>query len=951
MQFTFEKKQRRRLYLSFTLIFLICAVFVYGTYFLTGHELIWHLDGANQHLPLMQKYRQILKDFLTDPTKPFEQWSWHMGLGTDTFSVYSYYLIGDVFAYLTLLFPAGKMVFAYQFLIILRLYCAGLSFVFFVSHFKDLKDHAILCGSLVYLFNAYLLYSNVAQPFFTLPFIIFPLIITAIEKVLQDGSFWPLYLVFSWMLISNFYFAYVMGLGAMVYLALRWFISYRKSGKVFGKLCKLASATLFSLLTSAFMLIPEIYAVMHSTRSASAFANGLKVYPLYYYLALPSQLINGGNRDFYFWSALGFCSLAFFAIIYILAKRRKYPVLATLFGFSFVMLLIPACGAFFNGMMSPSNRWTLMLCLPVGLASAILVQNITQLSKKMLKLFTIALVAYLAVITSTYYFQNNERIFIPIIFLAIFWAVIYVINTADIKSGSLVMLFVSLGNVCLNAVYFEAPFNGGYSNEMLDSGAYVRLSENRYAGLEQDLDEKNDFYRVSTLSQNYFFGSDYHMYNALNDKLYSLNSYYSLQNKDLGNFSTLMQNTQYESNIPLGQVSDRTILNDFFGVRYLFVRINQPNADKIPAGFVLDKTTRRITDPNGNSKLDSQTQRYKNECAFPLVYWQDKVLTQKDTENLSISAKERALADGVYVSEKNASGLSHADISNKSFDVPYTLVSSRGNVVSALDFEKRDKNETYRIILQNPEEYQNCELHVEINDINYVPYSLKKQVSIEQRAKDNDPEQGILAQNKSLNYYRYLRYHVLQGSPNISYALKVDGPYGTEKISQPDQSALSFFKKVTNGTLNLGYFPKQLPDSLTLSPTKLGNYGFELRVTATPLSGDYRAQVKKLQRHALLNVKFSRNMLSGSIKTSRDGILASSIPYSKGWSATVNGRKAKVIKTNHAFVGLRLSSGKSDVVLKYRIPGLRQGLLITKLSLVFVLALALCDYLRLKKRK
>lgn len=239
---------------------------------------------------------------------------------------------------------------------------------------------------------------------------------------------------------------------------------------------------------------------------------------------------------------------------------------------------------------------------------------------------------------------------------------------------------------------------------MLDSGAYVRLSENRYAGLEQDLDEKNDFYRVSTLSQNYFFGSDYHMYNALNDKLYSLNSYYSLQNKDLGNFSTLMQNTQYESNIPLGQVSDRTILNDFFGVRYLFVRINQPNADKIPAGFVLDKTTRRITDPNGNSKLDSQTQRYKNECAFPLVYWQDKVLTQKDTENLSISAKERALADGVYVSEKNASGLSHADISNKSFDVPYTLVSSRGNVVSALDFEKETKTrriESFCKILKN----------------------------------------------------------------------------------------------------------------------------------------------------------------------------------------------------------------------------------------------------------
>lgn len=161
----------------------------------------------------------------------------------------------------------------------------------------------------------------------------------------------------------------------------------------------------------------------------------------------------------------------------------------------------------------------------------------------------------------------------------------------------------------------------------------------------------------------------------------------------------------------------------------------------------------------------------------------------------------------VFTCRRKTPGLSHADISNKSFDVPYTLVSSRGNVVSALDFEKRDKNETYRIILQNLEEYQNCELHVEINDINYVPYSLKKQVSIEQRAKDNDPEQGILAQNKSLNYYRYLRYHVLQGSPNISYALKVDGPYGTEKISQHDQSALSFSRRLRTARSIWGIFP------------------------------------------------------------------------------------------------------------------------------------------------
>ena len=58
MQFSFEKQKRRHLYLGYSLLFLIAALFVYGTYYITGHALIWHLDGANQHLPLLQHYQR-----------------------------------------------------------------------------------------------------------------------------------------------------------------------------------------------------------------------------------------------------------------------------------------------------------------------------------------------------------------------------------------------------------------------------------------------------------------------------------------------------------------------------------------------------------------------------------------------------------------------------------------------------------------------------------------------------------------------------------------------------------------------------------------------------------------------------------------------------------------------------------------------------------------------------
>ncbi len=119
------------------------------------------------------------------------------------------------------------------------------------------------------------------------------------------------------------------------------------------------------------------------------------------------------------------------------------------------------------------------------------------------------------------------------------------------------------------------------------------------------------------MSKNYELGSDYHLYNVLGSKLYSINSYYSLQTKSLGDFSNVMQNSQYEANIPLGQVSDRTVLNNFLGVRYLFALLNYPNANKVPYGYELSKTTQKITDPNGNSKKDQQTLLFQTKMLFP----------------------------------------------------------------------------------------------------------------------------------------------------------------------------------------------------------------------------------------------------------------------------------------------------------------------------------------------
>ncbi|KRN90361.1 membrane protein [Ligilactobacillus ceti DSM 22408] len=925
--------------------------FIYSTYFITGHTLIWSADATVQHLPLLTSFRSQVLEFLQHPFQPLNHWSWKFGLGADTLSIYSYYNIGDIFSYLSLLFPASKIVIAYQLIVILRLYCAGLAFCYFGNHFS-LSTLSIVAGSLVYLFNTFLEYAHLAQPFFTTAFILFPLIIIALEKVFQNGSKWPLLAVFTWMLISNFYFAYMLGIGAMVYVVLRYLFYYRKDPqfKLLKTLFTLAWATIGSLALSAFVLIPEIIFTLNSTRSHSAFANGLKLYPLSYYLLLPSQLINGGSNNLLFWSALGFASVVFFAIIYIFIKAKDYPLLATIFGLSFIILLIPAGGAFLNGMMSPSNRWTFMLCFALAFATAILFENINHLSKTTLKIFAYSTVVYGSLVTLIYFIKNNEKLFIPIIFLLISLSVIYLINTKSqtTQKARQLMLGTLLLNVILNGVYFAAPFNNSFANKMLMQGEYANLQKNRYYNLDQNIKPSNEF-RVSTISKNYDLGGSLNylaLSNSINSPLNSINSFYSLQNKNIGTFSQDMQNIQYLANIPLGQVDDRTVLNNFLGVRYLFMMINQPNAKKIPAGYHQDQASTLIPDPYGNQKNDQQTIRYKTKYAFPLIYWQDTVIKPKDYKRLNATQKERLLAQAVLISQDtSAKDLSlFKDYKTLSQNVPFKIYSNHLKDEQPIELNtqkiiKQDPDEEYTLQLQKPQKYLDSELHLQFNKINYAPFTMSKLIEIQKAAKLNSqirqPETNLDFNHRYYDMY-YLRSNIFKELTDQSYKITVKSSKAQEQIVQRHPSSTSFYSVVDQGTMNLGYYHK-LPKKLKLDLSKLGTYHFNVKLIAEPLGKPYYQAVKKIQQHALQNIKFSNNGVSGSITTNKQGILTSSIPYSSGWSARVDGHQVPVLKTNLAFVGLKLTPGKHKISFSYQIPGLHKGLIISGLTLIIAL--------------
>ncbi|MCC4370373.1 YfhO family protein [Limosilactobacillus reuteri] len=962
MDFSFKKRPVKRLYSEYTILFIFLALCIFGTYLVTGHTFILSKDALNQHLPLLAKYREALISFVHHPRLNF--WSWQMGLGSDTFQVYSYYTIGDVFSYLALLFPAAKITLAYQVINIIRMYCVGLAFVYFAQHFK-FRNSVILMGATTYLVNSFLLYACIAQPFFTTPFIIFPLIVVQIERILQKGSPWPLAGAFTWMLVSNYYLAYVLGIGSFLYLVLRVGTHYRRTlnyGKTF---LKLAFATITSVLLSAVLLVPEIIAVTNSTRTGSLFANGLKTYPLYYYLFLPKSLINGGQWYFMFWSALGIISIGFIALVYIYSRPRKYPLLTISLGLALIMLLIPAVGAFFNGMMSASNRWTLLIYLPLAMAVCILAENIPTLDQKTMAVLSWATGIYLIVLIATFFFENENDIFMPVIFLIGFLMAIWLIHLNKLAHPYRWLLAITMLNAGVNAIYAAFPYNGDFSSSMLSRGEYQAITSNRYGNLDQDL-KNNSFYRVSTISQNKIIDGP-NLDNDLTSGLHNIDSYYSLQNKYLGQFNTSLQNNQYQANIPIRQADDRTIMNNFFGVKYLFVQSNGDNATKIPAGYFLDKATDPVINydegqpSNPQSKdefVPTQTMRYKTNYAFPLLYWQDNYISKKDYQSLSPTEKERVLATGVLVDkQEKLRGMKAANLKTHVYSLKSELVSNRLNKVNPAKLTYTDSEETYQ--LQLPElqskkmqqKLKGSELHIEFSKIKYTPFSMKEQIAYEQaHLKETVLNPGNVI-NQRYTHYRYWRYHVLNGSPDISFKLNIGSKFGTSTIEQARQSTLSLFKHVTNSTLNIGYYDGKLPTSLTFQPSKLGTYELKYRVVAEKLDNNYYREVKTLQRHRLEDVKFKRNQVQGTIKTTRPGVLTSSIPYSTGWSVKVNGKKATTLRTNQAFLGVYLPAGTHHVIFSYELPGIRLGALLSSIGLGWTILAGIITVVWKRKRK
>ena len=130
-----------------------------------------------------------------------------------------------------------------------------------------------------------------------------------------------------------------------------------------------------------------------------------------------------------------------------------------------------------------------------------------------------------------------------------------------------------------------------------------------------------------------------------------------------------------------------------------------------------------------------------------------------------------------------------------------------------------------------------------------------------------------------------------------------------------------------------------------------GYYQFDRLAVECQKLDTVAARAENLGAENLQNVTLGTNSLGGEITTTRSSVLVVQLPYSTGWSVTVDGTPAQVLRADTAFLGVALEPGSHTVAFTYKTPGLTAGAALSAAGVVLLAAIWAVSALRKKSKK
>lgn len=877
------KEQRKYCYGVYTLMFLLMCIVAFLPFFTEGKSFVWGAgveDGLSQHFSALAYYGEALREFfrnLLAGHPKLVMWDMSLGYGADILSTLNYYAIGDPLNLLYGFVSPKNTETMYDFMILLRMYLAGITFIMYARKMKK-RSYGTVIGALVYVFSGFCFRLGLRHPFFINPMIYFPLLCLGIEKIYQRER--PYVFIFAVCVsaMSNYYFLYMLTIFAVIYAWIR-FYEYTEENKMknfFLAILKFGMYYTLGIAMAAVILLPSVIGFLGNGRyGKGADWKSLIVYPGKYYLLFIENFIGYGNMGSN--TNAGYLPIVGIVVLFTLfSQRMKHKKYRVAFIASIIALILPIFGYAFNGFSYANNRWAFALSFIVALLTAEMYPRLFVMSKRQQIGIGAGIIIYtvfcIIVNASGEEILKNKGIMAACGLIAVFYILLLIFQRLGydtqkriVRVSMAILLLISVG---VHGYYRFNPKEYAYTQEFMDQGqAYRTLKEDNIRMLSKVNDPS--VYRVHAEGYRY---KNYGLINHLD----TISGYYSITAKcvtdTIKGYDTL--GMQYADKYK--GVDQRLGLLSLAGVKYITVAHNSQVAKDVSSmGDV----------PYGVEKLRKKRNitLYKNKYALPFAYAYDSYMTEQQYKQLNGVGKEQAMLTQIILDQHPADKeIQHNEQRNdpdiQTISLPETRISSpKGKKYADITVPVEKDKETYLY-------FKNLVYHGKKNgDDNFILTGRKGTKGI--LVAQNDIQQKIHIQSTFNPYYFGRKDYIVKINHQTSKA--------KEKVR------LNF-----------------------LSP---GEYEFDDISLITIPKKDVLARLKERKENSMKQIQYEGNHFRGVYHAKKDQILCVTIPYSKGWKATVNGNRTKIYKANGMFMGIIMKKGTQSVKLDYETPGLKIG--------------------------
>ena len=676
---------RRGFWKKYAICFIVINLLRFAPLLVRGKSNIFNGDAMVQYLYSLSYLGSWLREgimtFFQGEGFTFPMWDLSVGMGQDVMTTLHYYGFTDPLSWLSVFFHEKNMWIFYLISQTVKLFFAGAGFATFCFYHKR-DEHAVLLGTVIYTFCGWTTILGIQYIQFLTPMIYFPLILLGVDKIYNERKYGVYISVLAVAGITNFYFFYMMCIFTLFYVIIRYFDSVKtmKIKVIMSWFLRFFVSTLIGVSMAAIVLLPVLNVLFSSERMSAGYENST-LFPLIYYLSLPSKIMSFGQ-------GYGVVPIALFALWFVFHNKGRniFKIIAICFALIFC---IPYLQKALNGFSYVSERWGWAWVMFAAFICVEQYHDFWQIDKKnrrvLIVLFVLLILLKGAIL---------REIDAGLIGLLLIGGVVLILHHEKItvKSKEIILLMVSGTAMVVSAweIYNDETRVLGYVYDMDFSELSNASFETPLWMAASDTDVQagrvEAAYSLNRLEENV----------SLLMHNYGTSHYYSLTTDTVSDFYNKIWNN-VRNDYQYNGFESKAELDTLFATRYVVCNATQ----EFPAYYKLLKS------------YDNGYALFENQAALPLVYTYSKYMPYDVWDEMEPEDKQSALLQMAILEESTLPMAEYID-NNDTLEYKITVSDDIRMKDDEIEVLKDGASMTIEI-----EGSVNVETYVKIADISY----------------------------------------------------------------------------------------------------------------------------------------------------------------------------------------------------------------------------------------